>query len=379
VGLLKYLTAILLLFLIGCAPSSIKLNTKIDDSGYQMFGKDPGRSFYYSIELKDTLIEKWTGEVNGSFNNSSVTFSDTHIFVNDLSGRISSFNIENGKRTGQVKNSGTVVTAPVIHKYFLIYADAYDDEKRSDLIYYDFSLGKIINKVEIKGRILSQLIKTVDGIIFVTENGIAGKYNFLGSMLWETETDNYVHTSPASGSGRVIFGNDRGDIIGLDENTGEKIFEINTGVSIFGSPSISDGSAYLGNDGGTLYSIDINKGEVNWTFQSSGRIIANPVIENNNLIFTNLNGDIYKLNKYKGELVWMTSTQGVLNASPLVTINRILVPDLAGYLHFIDYESGDIVKSINYPARMKLSPVIIGNYLFIGYDKGILKAYEIIN
>jgi outer membrane protein assembly factor BamB len=377
-GLLKkILSCIVCLLLTGCGPTSIKLNTVIDDSAYSMFGKIPERNFYLPVSITDSLNERWEAETNGSFTNSSVAFSDSFVFINDLSGRITCFRNDNGKRVGQLKNSGTVFSTPVIHKFLVIYCDAYNSEDRSNLVVYDFSLGKTINETEFPGRVLTQLIKTEGGVVFVTEGGVVMKYNFLGHKLWENYTGVFVHSSPAAGKGKILFGNDAGEVIAVDEKTGQMLYRKPIGSPIYGNPTLSDGLAYLGDDSGMLYCLDLSNGDLIWTYQSGADIVANPVCNNSFVVAGNLKGDIFKLNKSTGELIWTLNLGGVINATPFLTSNRIIVPELSGKVYFLDSGSGEIRKTLTFDTRVRLAPTIIGKYLYVGIDKGILKSYEI--
>jgi outer membrane protein assembly factor BamB len=377
-GLLKYLLLIFVIVaLYGCGPSSIKLKTRIDDNAYSMFGRAPGREFYIPISITDSLVERWEAEVNGSFTNSSVAVSDSFIFVNDLSGRISCFRIDSGEMAGQLKNDGTVYSTPIIHKFLVIYADAYNSEDKSNLVYYDFSLGKIVNETEVQGRVLTQLIKTENGIIFVTETGTVMKHNFISHKVWETHTGFFVHSSPVLSNDKIIFGNDQGEIIAAKESNGEILYRIETGAPFFGNAAVSGGTAFIGNDNGELIAFDIENGNLKWKYRTDARIIANPVSDDKYVIIANLSGDVYKLDKETGQLIWKQSTGGVINATPLLTKNRIIVPNLYGSVIFLNYETGAITKTITYPDRVRLSPLIIDKYLYIGYDKGMLKSYEI--
>ncbi len=375
---MKYIIVfIFIISVYGCGPSTIKLNTVIDDSSYSMFGKVPERNFYLPVEITDSVAEKWEAEVNGSFTNSSVAVSDSFIFINDLSGRITCFRTDNGKRVGQLKNSGTIFSTPVIHKFLVIYADAYNSEDKSDLIFYDFSLGQTANQAEVPGRVLTQLIKTGDGVIFVTEGGTIFKYNFRGLKIWELSTGIFVHSSPVLDQNKILFGNDAGEIIAVDDQTGKLLYRKQISSPIFGNASASEGLAYLGSNNGDLIAIDIETGNVEWNYESGADIVANPVSDNNYIVAGNLKGDIFKLDKRNGTLIWKNNTGGVINATPFVTMNRIIVPDLSGQIFFLDYKSGEIKKTLVYPSRVRLSPLIVGKNLYIGIDKGILKSYEI--
>jgi hypothetical protein len=84
------------------------------------------------------------------------------------------------------------------------------------------------------------------------------------------------------------------------------------------------------------------------------------------------------LNKYNGNENWKTDFNGILNTTPLITENIIILPNVLFEIHFLDKQSGLLIHSIPLEGRAKLAPVIHRNILFIGYDDGVIRAYEFV-
>ena len=377
---LKISLLILAITISGCFQSSINLDVKKATSVNSMFGENESRNFYLPVSISDSLKLLWEASINGGFPNSSVTTYENYVFVNDLSGRIYCFSADSGKTEGKLKYSnGAVYTTPVINNGVVIFAVAHSDENTSDLYYYDFREGETLFDKEIKGRILTEIIKTVDGIIFNTEDGKVFKYDFNGNKEWEYKTDSRVHSSPALGNNIVVFGNDDGEIIGINSKLGSLIYREKIGNPFFGGASVDGNMVYIGNDNGFIYALNLSDGKVIWKYDAGSRIIMVPAFDKNDLIVGNLKGELFSLKKETGELNWKTDTRGLLNATPLITDNEIILPDLNRSLHFIDVKSGEILKTMDLEGKCKLSPVIYRNKLYIGYDDGILRAYEFVN
>ncbi len=179
---------IVLTFLFGCAKSIIKVSSKKDDNPYNMFGKIPSREFYVPVNVSDSLKLLWQNNVNGSFTNSSVSVYDELVFVNDLSGRIYCFRIEDGKQVGKIKYKGAVYSAPVLSDNLLIFSVAIEKENLTELVYYNYSAGEELEIIELPGRVLTEMIAVDDGVIFNTEIGSAYKFDMHGNKIWETFT-----------------------------------------------------------------------------------------------------------------------------------------------------------------------------------------------
>lgn len=388
-GFLKYnfIISFVSLFIFGCAPSLIKINVYPDLEPNLQYGKIAERNFFYPIKINPQLIERWETSINGGFAFSSISAYDSTLFVNDLSGRIYCFSTAKGKTLGLLKYKGAVFTTPVIHKSKIIFAVASEKENISVIYFYDFKNGKEIASKEAAGKITNQLVLLDDGVCALSENGVLYKLSFTGEILWQYDTKSFCHSSPSSYSNYIAFGNDEGEIIciGLNDsalkNTSnyKLIYRRKIGNAFLGGTVISENQIFIDDANGKLYSIDLITGSVNWSFNSGYKITMEAVAAENYIYFGNLKGEFFKLSRQDGSIIWKSQTKGLLNITPLLTDNFIILPDGNRKLHFVDKEKGEIIKSFSFDGRLKLNPVIKNNLLFIGYDNGILKAYEINN
>ncbi|MGB5287752.1 MAG: PQQ-binding-like beta-propeller repeat protein [Ignavibacteriaceae bacterium] len=379
---MKYRTIFLIfsLLLAGCARSVIKYAAKLDEDPYQMFGKIPSREFYLPVNISDSLNLKWESDMYGSFPNSSVSIYDDLVFINDLAGRVFCYRFEDGKQVGKLKYSkGSIYSTPVPYRNSVIFPVADEKENLTELIIYDYHEGKELNAIEILGRVLTQIISVEDDILFTTEIGSVYRYSSSGKKIWETHTWKPTRSSAAMTDNLFIFGNDDGEIIALDANTGDSVYVQKIGGPFHSGLTISNNVIYAGNEDGNLYALNALDSEIIWHFDTGSRIIMNPAVDEQNVYVGNLAGIFYSINKNIGDENWRISFRGVLNSTPLVTSNLIVLPDVLFSLHFVDKETGEVTKSIPLEGRAKLSPVIHKNILFIGFDDGIIRAYEFVN
>ena len=375
----KIFLLIVLLLISGCARSVIKYATKLDENPYQMYGKNPSREFYLPVSISDSLVLKWESEANGSFPNSSVSIYEDLVFINDLSGRIFCFDIETGKTVGKLKySSGGVYSTPIPFRTKIIFPVALEKDNLTDLIIYDYSQGNEIEAIELPGRVLTQMISVNDEVLFTTEVGIAFKFSSSGKKLWETHTRVPTRSSPALVNNLFIFGNDKGEVIALDTSSGDSVYVQKIGGNFFSGLTISENIIYVGNENGLVYALNADDGEIIWQFDTGARIKMEASTDTQSIYIGNLNGNFYSLNKFNGNENWRTDFSGILNATPLITENLIILPDVLYEIHLLDKQSGNIEKSITLDGRAKLSPVIHKNILFIGFDDGIVRAYEFV-
>ena len=367
------------LLISGCARSVIKYTTKLDENPYPMYGKNSSREFYSPVNISDSLVLKWESETYGSFPNSSVSVYDELVFINDLAGRIFCFNIETGKKIGSLKySSGSVFSTPITFRSKIVFPIALDKDNLTDLIIYDYSQGEEIEAIELPGRVLTQMIVVKEDVLFTTEVGIAYKFTSSGKKIWETHTRVPTRSSPALVNNLFIFGNDDGEIIALDSSSGDSVYVQKIGGHFFSGLTILENVIYVGNDNGAVYALNSEDGEVIWQFDTGARIKMEASVDERNIYIGNLNGSFFSIDKSTGNENWRTDFSGILNATPLVTENLIVLPDVLFSIHILDKQSGDIVKSIPLNGRAKLSPVLHKNILFIGFDDGVIRAYEFV-
>ena len=369
-------TLLLLAFLYGCSASFIRIKTNPDQKAYSMFGKTPGRDFYSPQIIGDTLIKKWENDVNGGFANTSVTVYGGYVFAGDLSGRIFCFNDTSGKVIGKLKNKGAIYSAPIIDKTDIIFAVASENENESHLISYSFIKGKENYDREIKGKILTEMIKLDSSIIFNTEDGRVYKYSLDGQKIWEFDSKSFVHSSPAIGDNIIIFGNDKGELIAVSYDNGKLLYRKKIGKYFYCGAAVQSGVVFIGNDDGKLYAVNIKSGSIEWDFDTHAAIKMTPAIKDNIIVVGNLNGELFAINKSNGKQIWETKTGGLLNATPLITNNFIIQPDLNNKFYLADPLTGKILNTYFLEGRVKLTPVIADSTLFIGYEDGNIRAYK---
>ncbi len=364
------------LILYGCAPSLIKVEVRAPENIHPMFGQVPERLFYTDAVVSDSLIPIWRGEINGGLTNTSVTFIDSLLFINDLSGRVFCFNSETGKVLGQLKVKGSVYTTPVLHDYMVIFISTEAQDNKSTLHFYDFSNGKFINEILIRDIVYTDMIKIQDGVIFLTESGTVYKYNFRGEEIFSIQANVRTRSTPAVNGSTLIFGGLDGQLVAVDLTSKSVKYKKQIGSSFFSGGTFSSEMFFIGNDNGKMYAVKPDNGDIIWEYDSGARITMTASQSDKNIVFGNLKGTIYSISKSEGVLNWQNNTNGVFNSPPLIAGGRLFITDLNRKLLLLDYYSGKLINEIPLNGRGKLTPVIFNNKLYIGFDDGQIQAYE---
>jgi len=372
---------ILSVLLISCSKNLIFRDILINQNEYDQFGNIPQRNFYYPIAISDSLEEIWQSGGYGSNTNTSITIYSDILFSPELAGNIVGFNLENGKELGVKKSSGQISHSAVVDRMRIIYCVNQIKENYGLLYFYDFIKGEIINSIKINSGISNELIKLKDGIIVVSDYGEVIKFNFLGSEIWSTKTKTLTLTDPASDEKDIFIANSNGEIISINNETGNINYRKKINSVFESGIIIKEKKLFLGDNQGTLFCLNSVNGDIVWSFDSNYKIVMTPILDDSNLYFGNLNGDYYSINYTTGKVNWQFNSGGLFNTSGLVFKNLIIQPDLNKKLLIINKNDGKIIRSKTYNEKVKMSPVFYDNKIYVGIDRGEIMAYkpEIIN
>lgn len=375
-GFLKKFFIYFLLLITACSTSLIKVNVKLPQTTHPIFGASGNRNFYYSISLSDSLKFLWQASTYGGFNNSSVVVYDSLLFVGELSGRVYCFNINTGKQLGVIKTKGAIFSTPLVTNFRLYFPLVKSESRKTEVIAYDFYAGKEVFIVEIEDRITNQILFDSDAIYLTAADGTIYKYNLEMKLIWTAETNQNISCVPALFGEFIFIGNEVGEVLKIDKSFGRIIKRQKISSRFVSGISVDDEKLFIGDDDGNLFSINSENLNVNFKIQTGSRILMNPVIDLENVFIGNLKGDLFSINKHNGKINWSKNYKGLFNSTPIVSQNKIIIPDAFKAYWILDKNDGSVIKKLELDGRAKLSPVLIDKKLFIGYDDGILEAYE---
>lgn len=151
--------------------------------------------------------------------------------------------------------------------------------------------------------------------------------------VWEFDTGDEVHSSPAVSDGHVYVGSDNAKVYCLDANTGNKVWEFETYGEVCSSPAVSDGYVYVGG-GSKVYCLDANTGNKAWEFAASVEVFSSPAVSGGYVYFGDLawiRAQVFCLDAQTGDKVWGFELEdGKVYSSPAVS---------GGYVYFGSVQS----------------------------------------
>ncbi|RUO41679.1 outer membrane protein assembly factor BamB [Pseudidiomarina aestuarii] len=282
-------------------------------------------------------------------------------------------------------------------------------------------------------RISGGLTSGGNRIFFGTENGQVIALNpDNGELLWHTEVKGEVLADPAVGDGFVVVQTGSGNIVGLDERTGEEQWTLRTEVPALtlrgtSAPIITNGGALFGTATGKLSVAVLENGQQAWEARlavpkgatelqrlidvdskpvvygsavyaiayngqvasvelNSGRVIwqreyssfQNIDIGGGRLYLTDVDDSVYALDPQGGVEVWSNNDlSGRELTAPVRYKNTVVVGDRFGYLHFLNASNGELIGRLEMDDEAYVAPIVSGDTLYVQLRDGSLLAVGI--
>ena len=250
--------------------------------------------------------------------------------------------------------------------------------------------------------------------------------NSAESVISADLTD-YHHSSPVIENDVVYFGDEWGNMNGVNIQTGKSVFKFTTPSkkTIRTTPVIKENVIYFGDWEGVVYAVSLPTKSLKWQYKMEntrpyyGAIVSEMVIKDGVLYFGSQHDtysplDIktgkpkwsfidpdktylpstpvfYKkdlivgstINAFKifcfsdGKVKWTIPTKGIFFIKPVIFHDSILVMNSSsfgktGYLYFVDCKNGKLISETPVEEATPCSPIIINDMLILGRKNGLM-------
>lgn len=344
-----------------------------DDEEEPLFGKLP------DIEQPFTPQQVWSESLSGGgseefFSRLAPAVTDTSIVVANRVGTITAYNKTNGDELWSldlrdrekigfmdsvafwdwVDESSALLSGGILHAYDKLYVGS-----EHGLVHcIDTQSGKLLWTTEVNGEVLTSP-SAGDGLIVVnTASGVMkALHPDSGEVRWTYEQDLPPLTlrggsSPAIEGGAVVFGGASGRLSLVTSSAGLEMWNVNVGnptgatdlarlIDVDTKPVLSGGIAYAVGFQGHLVAVEIRSGRLIWKREYSA--YRDVVLDGAALYLTDAQGYLHSLDARSGIERWSLPdlfNRGLTEA--LATEKYLIVADSFGYVHFIDKESGEL-------------------------------------
>jgi len=249
--------------------------------------------------------------------------------------------------------------------------------------------------------------------------------------IFSLDLTDYHRSSPVIANGVVYYGDDWGNLNGVDLATGALVFQFTTksGRPIRATPAISDQVAYFGDWEGEAYAVSLSDKKLRWQYQLEnvrpyyGAIVSDfvihdgvvyfgsqheifapldaatgkpvwkftdpnntylpstPLIHDSNVIIASTVYTNAVLCLNHGKTVWSFKADGIFFTKP-VLVGQVLIINSTdfgntGYLYFLDMETGKLINKLSIEKASPSAPAIAGHKLYLGSGDGCIYAIDL--
>jgi len=281
-----------------------------------------------------------------------------------------------------------------------------------------------------------------DVVCLVSGNTLFGLDRRTGAERWRYSARNYRpvylmdltdyhRSSPYIDGDIAFFGDDWGDLNGVDTRTGALAFQYTTGSSrpIRSTPVVNAGVVYFGDWEGAVYAVSIADRKPLWTHTLAncrayyGAIVsefvvqdgvlyfgsqhdlfapldiatgkevwryvdpnktylpATPLVRNGNVIIASTIFTNSVICLSRGSVVWSFKGSGIFFTKPAVSDSVLAINSTSfgqtGYLYLLDADSGKLINTVAVERATPSAPAIDGGKLYLGSGDGCIYALNL--
>lgn len=357
--------------------------------------------YVYALKLKGGRGHKliaWKYKAEGSVN-TALTVENGSVFFGSNGGVVYSLDEAEGsvnwkfKVAEPEKGARKHFTTPLIHKDRLYIGGA-----DKHLYCLDAQSGALLWETETDDWIRSSPVVVDQGIFVATISGRLYMLDQTGRVQWNEKisdhaiyadlvgkedklliTDSNLMLYCMNAKGKKVW--EKSVLSAFTNEAGERIFTdlISGGTYYQSKPTATDGQLFFGTPSGFLHAVDALSGEENWKFEMGAAISVGPALADGK-VYAGQQGSerfFYCLDQKTGELVWkQTIPGGWVWGSAAVDDGLVYVPTVSGYAVCLDGETGHIVWMYPTAKSVPAEPAIDGDLVYFGSWSHSLYAFH---
>lgn len=189
------------------------------------------------------------------------------------------------------------------------------------------------------------------------------------NWTYKTETKKII-INPVSINGKVFFTTLDGDLIALDELSGNELWKFNTKAAIIRSPVYYQGKIYL-HSGDTFYCIFQHNGKTLWNRKYSySQGFCSPIVLADKVYYGSREKIVCR-NALNGNLIWTNNQFSIFGSSPvfandIIFMNCRKAGDSLDYIVAFNADTGKIIWENTITRSYKIfTPIIHNGILFV--------------
>jgi outer membrane protein assembly factor BamB len=202
-----------------------------------------------------------------------------------------------------------------------------------------------------------------------------------GGQNWAVETDASIVEGAVSTNGKVVVGNNEGEVYLIDAETQREQIILQANKPIWAVPLVDEvnGRIYIAAMDHRLYAVDLESGEQLWSFKAGGALAGTPALDDGVLYLGALDSKFYAIDAETGQELWRFKADGWVWGGPLVDEGPVYFGDMSGRLHALDVVSQEERWTFEAEGGVRVTPLLVDGLLYFGTRKGQVYAVNATN
>lgn len=163
-----------------------------------------------------------------------------------------------------------------------------------------------------------------------------------------------------------------GNLVALNQESGEVLWEVDTEAGVWSAPLIVDGMLYFGSIDHLVYAVDIGSGEVLWTQNLEGGVAATPAYHDGRIYAGSFSHKIFEMDAETGNILAEHEGNNWVWHTPIIADDVLYYADLSGYVHALDITNGLApIWSVQVAERgIRAAPLVAGEDVLVASRDG---------
>lgn len=202
-----------------------------------------------------------------------------------------------------------------------------------------------------------------------------------GAQDWAVETDASIVEGAVSTNGKVVVGNNNGQVYLIDTETQQEQILLQAKKPIWAVPLVDEvnGRIYIAAMDHRLYAVDLESGEQLWSFKAGGALVGTPALDDGVLYLGALDSNLYAIDAETGQKLWRFKADGWVWGGPLVDEGTVYFGDMSGQFYALDVVSQEERWTFEAEGGVRVTPLLVDGVLYFGTRKGKVYAVRAAN
>ena len=323
-------------------------------------------------KLPPQLAPVWTYQMDGGIE-TTAAISGGSVYLGSLDGTFVALDLNSGKEKWKYQASDEIKSSAAVYKGTIYFGD-----EKGTLHALNADSGQKKFTFQAEAGISASPTVYQDHIIVGSYDNYLYCLRQDGSVHWKSETEGYIHGTPAISNGNVLIAGCDGFLRTIKIADGSEIQKVRLGAYVGASPSVVQDKLYVGTFGNQVLGVDLKQGKVLWQYENpDGQFpfYSSPAVTNRAVYVGGRDKFFHALDTQTGKEIWRFPAKSRVESSPAISGNTVYFGTVGGQIYGLSTDSGKVQWEYDAAEAVVSSPAIVEGKLVIATKGGTLYCF----